>query len=607
MTSRARADEARRPRRGRVLRRRRGLVIAACLLLVLIGCGAWLGVRASLARADLGQAEGLAHQFASQMSAGDFPASRETAQKLKERVDSARQLVGDPIWRAAGVLPVVGENFSNTATMTSVLSEVVDGAVVPIASATNGLDMSKLKPVDGALDLHAFDDLRAAVSQADPVLASAHATVTDLPKGPGLLPQISSGIDSFSDALGKAHQQAAAGNQTLQLLPGLLGADGPRNYLLLFQNNAELRSTGGIPGAIALVHVENGRLSLTEHTAAKDFPEFPEPVLPLSPQTQGLYGAITGKYMQDVTLTPRFPLAASLAAEMWRRQHHTNIDGVIGLDPIALSYMLEATGPVPLPSGDVLDSGNAVKTLLSDAYFRYRDTSEKDDYFAVAASAFFSKVSTGAFEPKAMFAALERSATERRLLMWSARTEEQSSLKDAGLDGSLPAQSPERPVVGVYLNDATGSKMDYYLKASYGIGGRTCRADGRPEWSIDVTLANIAPQDAARSLPPYVTGAGGFGVPPGQIKTQVGVYAPPDSVYLGTSENKSRVDVHTDHDGDFPVAQTFVMLRPGEAKTLRFTFLGSPGAATEPGLVSTPTVNQMTTLKTQLSCGSELG
>ena len=157
----------------------------------------------------------------------------------------------------------------------------------------------------------------------------------------------------------------------------MLGASGPRNYLLLFQNPAELRATGGIPGAVALVHTENGKISLTQQASSADFPHYTPSVLELPLETRGLYGNIVGEYLQDVTMTPYFPLSGQLAREMWKRQFGTEVDGVLSMDPVTLSYLLRATGPIALPTGDTLTSDNAVKLLLSDVYARYKSLPNK--------------------------------------------------------------------------------------------------------------------------------------------------------------------------------------------------------------------------------------
>lgn len=601
------AEAPQRPRRARRQRNTLRIVVPAVIVLILLGCAAWLGVRAYLAQGELRTAQALGHDFVSAVSSEKTDEAQRLSQELKGHVDSARDYVGDPVWRAAGVLPIVGKNFSAATQLTRTLSDVVDGAVVPVARVAADLSPANLRPVNGTLNLDAVDRARPVVDGADTELGRAHEEVSTLPRGFGMLPQLESGMDQLGGMIEKAHEQSSVAKQALSVLPALLGAQGPRNYLLLFQNNAELRSTGGIPGAIALIHVEKGKIALTEHTAAKDFPEFPEPVLPLAPQVHGLYGDIAGRYMQDVNLTPQFPLAASLASEMWKRQMHTDVDGVIALDPIVLSHVLQATGPVSLPSGESLSSANAVKMLLSDVYATYRNISQKDEYFSLAASAVFAKVSTGEFNSTAMLAALTQSANENRLLMWSAHTEEQSLFTAIGRDGGLPSTLPSAPELGVYLNDAVGSKMSYYLDVSYRVGGVTCRADGRPSWEVEVTLKNNAPPDAAKSLPEYVTGGGVFGVRPGIIKTQVNVYAIPESVYLDAQRNGTHLDVHTDMDTGYSVAQTYSMLAPGQSETIRMRFLGPSGTAQAPRLISTPTVNAMTTASLPLSCGVEIG
>jgi len=78
------------------------------------------------------------------------------------------------------------------------------------------------------------------------------------------------------------------------------------------------------------------------------------PTLPLDPEQQQIYSGRLGKYMQDVNLTPDFPTAASTAQAMWERKTGQRVDGVISIDPIALSYILEATGPVKITHPELI-------------------------------------------------------------------------------------------------------------------------------------------------------------------------------------------------------------------------------------------------------------
>ena len=57
--------------------------------------------------------------------------------------------------------------------------------------------------------------------------------------------------------------------------------------------------------------------------------------------------------MQDVNLTPDFPTAAATAQAMWERKTGQHVDGVLSLDPVALGYILDATGPVKITSPEL--------------------------------------------------------------------------------------------------------------------------------------------------------------------------------------------------------------------------------------------------------------
>lgn len=565
-------------------------------------CGAWVGVQGYLAVHELSQSEKLASTVEADITAGKVSEARSSAQQLSVHVTAAGKHLNDPLWRLAGWVPFVGTNFSTPARIAAVLSDVTDRAVVPLSGVASDFDLSRAKSVDSVLELKTMVAAQPTVSQAATVLQSAYAEVASMKPGAGALPQLRDGIDRLETLLGQASRQISAANTATSVLPSMLGDEQPRTYLVLFQNNAELRATGGIPGAAAEVRVDRGHITLGRQAEAKDIGPFPQPVLPLADQTKGLYGPIVGQYFQDVNLAPQFPLSARLATEMWKQHFGVQTDGVISLDPIALSYILHATGPVHLPTGETIDSTNVVKLLLSDAYAKYGAVQQKDGFFSTVAAAVFARVAAGGYQPKPMLAALNRSASEHRLLVWSPNQKEQDAIEAGDLSGSLPVQTPSHGVFGVYLNDATGAKMDYYLRESYKVGGVMCRADGRPTWQLEVTLTNTAPSDAAAALPDYVTGAGIYGVHPGDVKTQVNVYAPPSAIYLGSSQNGNALNLHQDMDSGYPVAQTSAVLSPGQTVALKFQFLGSPNAETKPDLFSTPTVNNATLSDSSLSC-----
>lgn len=578
------------------------LWVVLTLVLLLALAVAWVGVRGVLAKNHLEAAVGDVDMLRSNLTQGDGAAAKKTAERLESNAASARSLTGDPVWGAAEYVPFFGPNLRAVREVAVVVDDVAHGAVSPVAGVVGGLNQDSFAPKGGKVDLAPIEHAQPAVAKATRTLASAGKDAAGIDTS-GTLSPVTRAVDQLRNALSSVAQQADVANRIVQLAPAMLGHDGDRKYLLLFQNNAELRAGGGIPGAVALLDVQDGRIHLENQSAGGSFGPYDKPVLPLDEETEGLYGAITGRYMQDVTLTPRFDTSAELARAMWKQKFGDQVDGVLALDPVTLGYMLKATGPVQLPTGDTLTSDNAAKVLLSDVYAKYPDPSVQDVFFASAASAVFDKVSSGGFDAKQFIAGLTQAAGENRVRLWSANSAEERQISGTAVAGDLPTETAQSREFGVYLNDATGAKMDYYLQKDVAVGSAVCRADGRPTSVVVVTLKSTAPADAATSLPEYVTGAGNFGVEPGKVRTNVLVYAPKDAIYLSATQDGKPAGVQPALDGDNAVVQTQVLLSPGQTTTLRIAFLGdAANAKAAVRAESTPGVQQTEVQPAKFTC-----
>lgn len=540
--------------------------------LVLLTCG-WISVRGVLAKQALEEAIPLAMEYKSAVVSGDNDKAIQLDRAFSERVDSAASLTSDPVWRIAEAVPGIGPNLHAFAEAAAVAKSVSDHAVSRLTDILRDYDLSSFKPVDGAFDLDSVQAVAAPLSDAAAAVATSDDEAAAIPTD-NVLPPVRDGVAKLQSALGLAHEGLAAIDRAAKLLPSMLGDEKPRRYFLLFQNPAELRATGGIASAGALILADGGKLDLIQQVSSEDFPHYAEPVTDLPDETESLYGDIMGRYLQDVNLTPNFPLSAQLASTMWQTQFGSDVDGVISVDPVALSYILKATGPIKLDTGDTLDAGNAVRLLLSDVYARYPDPKAQDAFFASAAAMVFEHVSSGHLDVSALMSAITRAGNESRVYVWSTHDEEQKLLEETTLAGRLPISGDEVQRFGVYLNDATGGKMDYYLDTSVGIGSTICRKDERPYYVVSVSLTNAAPKDAADSLPEYVTGGGGYGVTPGNVKTQVNAYAPRGFTSIGMLQNGKATGYRPALDAGYAVSQAYAELKPGETVRLEFGFLG---------------------------------
>ena len=587
-------------RRGR---RRRivgwGLVGLVALAVVF---GTWVGVRGLLAKAALEEAVPLASAISAQILEGDSAGAKTTFEHLSAVADTAATLTSDPMWRAVELVPVLGGNLTAGREAAAVVRDVTSEGIGPIVELTSTINVTDFKPVGGAIALQPILDAQAPIAAASSALrgAAERAQAIDTK---GTISVVTNAVSTLQKVVTQAANTADSLDRAIALLPPMLGADGERNVLLMFQNPAELRAGGGLVGAFALLHAQDGRIELTRQARATDFPRFPAPVIELPTETQGLYGgALTATYMGNITMAPQFPLSGALAKEMWRQHFGVEIDDVLAIDPVALSYILRATGPITLATGDVLTSANAVQLLLTDVYTRYTEPAQQDLFFAAAASSVFDAVTRGHLDPAALVSALAQSGEERRILLWSSHQAEEERLATTTLAGNLPTSDATTQRFGVYLNDATGSKMGPYLNTVIGVGQVVCRQDGRPHYGVQLTLTNTAPADAADTLSDSITGPGTYGVAQGNIAVVVSVYGPAGSDNLGMTRQGQKIPHHPAADSGYPVSAILIELAPGETTTVQANFLGMKPFEGALAVEKTPEVHSNDIEHIDISC-----
>lgn len=587
-------------RRSRRNKPRRALQIAlwTAVLVLLLGVGvAWLGAKATAVKAELEAAARLVPQLKKEILLSDSESARSTVSKLRDHTSAARNAAEDPLWTLASGIPWVGPNLSAVAEVARSSDDVANLGLTPLISTYESLNWDALMPSASGTNL---EPLKAAAPR---VTSSAYAVRASSERLEGidtaqLLPQVSEPLWKAIEELKRAAGALNTAADAASIAPPMLGADGPRSYLLMVQNNAEARASGGIPGALAVITLEQGKLAMGAQSSAADVGVM-SPSLPVNTQQQQIYSTRLGKYMQDVNLTPDFPTAASTAQAMWEKKSGQRVDGVISIDPVVLSYILEATGPVPINGPDMvavkaaglpteLNSSNVVPTLLSDVYAKIAQPKLQDAYFAGVAKEVFAALSNGKGEARGLIAGITRGTEEGRVLVWSADAREQTVISNYPVSGSISGPSVSPAQFGIYFNDGTGAKMDYYVKRTVRLV-KECPIDGYEQTKVRITSTNTAPADAARSLPAYVTGAGAFGVPSGSVQTNIVAYGPAQANVESATADGLKTPFAPYLHANRPVGVVAQQLAPGESKTLEFTF-GKIVQHTEPNLVVTPTV-----------------
>lgn len=563
--------------------RRDAKLIAGTLLVVVVGFLGWLGFEAYSAKGDLEQARTSAQQAKDALSDGRVEEAQRFADAAQSQSEAANDATHSLPWNIAAAVPWLGSPFETGQQISNVVLGLARDVLKP--SSQVGVAISPDKLFEGSrLNV-------ALLRENEPALSKISADARRLEAEAGAISE-----PAYLAVLGKARTEVQ--NQTVKitsllentalaarLAPSMMGADGPRTYFMGFQTNAEARGTGGILGGFGILHLDNGSPTveaLGPNTELKG----PFAPLDLGPEYGEQYGfANASTDFRNSNLSSHFPYAAQIWKSMWAQQSGTNVDGVIAIDPVALSYILGAVGPVTLADGEKITKENVVELTESIAYQRFPvDQVARKQYLQDIANAVVKKMTGTVESPKQLLDALGKAVGEQRIAVWSASPEDQKLLEETPLAHVIPDDSA--PYAEVVINNIGGNKMDYYLRREIEYAADGCSQDQR-NTTVTVKLKSVAP-DAP--LPDYVASAGGvipnlpFTMPSGSMLTSVRLVATKDAKILSAFSNGERVPVFTGTERGHPTFEIQVVIPPRQAGELVFRLSEptSPGAPRVP-------------------------
>jgi hypothetical protein len=567
------------------MRSRKVWIAVSILLGLVLLAAAWAGWTAYRVNQDLTAAVDDVTVLRQAVEDGDGAAADAALTSLRDHSGSAADRTDGPMWSVLERLPSYGDDAHGVAVVSDVIDDLSESGIEPLVQVSS--DLESIVPSGGKIDPTAVESLQGPVASARAAFAEADERLS-AEDSSGYVERLRSKYRELAGQVDDASRALSSADTAVQVLPAMLGADGAQNYLLIFQNNAEIRATGGLPGAVSLVRADDGAVSMTRQVAANTFGFTDEPVLPLTPAEQEIYGDILGTYFLDANLQPDFPRASDLWKARWEQVYPEKIDGILSIDPVAISYVLGATGPIDV-EGVTLTEENAVDELLHEVYLRYEDPADQDTFFRAVASTMFDKISGGTESPRDLIGALARGADEHRLYVHDFDTEVQDKLAGTGVAGELVTEASSRPEVGVYLTDGTGSKMSYYLRYDVNIGATYC-TDGVQGLSAHARLMSNAPADAA-SLPRYLTGGGAYGVKPGNQLVFLRLFGPVDGTVSAVALNGKPITgfPSVDYNGR-KVFTAVVQLKPQQMVDLTWRMTSGPDQTSDVEVNVTPSV-----------------
>ncbi|MCZ0729000.1 DUF4012 domain-containing protein [Mycolicibacterium iranicum] len=562
------------------------------MALVVVGLGFWVAVGAFDAKSKLEQARASAQSAKDALLDGNTEAASKAAGEALTSAHEARDATHSIAWNIVSAVPWLGSPFRTGQQVTEVVLGLASDVLRPAADVGLTISPERLYR-DGRVDVDLLrsqePDLRELATNATRLNGEA-AAISD-PRYLSLMSDARSELQSqISDVTSLIENVALAS----RLAPSMMGVDGPRNYFMGFQTNAEVRGTGGLLGGYGILRFDNGVPSVDTLAPNTNLENAVAPV-DLGPEYDQQYGFQNPFFdFRNSNISPHFPYAAQIWQGMWLEQTGSNVDGVIAIDPVALSYILGAVGPVAVTDGEVVTKDNVVELTESTAYMRFpTDQVARKQYLQDIANAVVTKMTGRVDSPRKLLDALGKAVSERRIAIWSAIPEDQKLLEETPLAHIVPES--DAPYAGVVLNNLGGNKLDYYLRTQIEYAADECRGPTRAS-TVNVKLTNAVPNEP---LPDYVASASGLSpelgltLPNGSSVTSVRLFATKGSELSGVILNGQRVPAIHYTERGHPVFEVQVIMTAGQTAEIMFQ-LSEPAVPGKPQAPSQPLVETVT-------------
>jgi len=456
---------------------RSGLVRAVAIVAGLAGTYLWL----SMLTAPWGLATGLldaANHFAQAEKKLQAQAMKEARYETLAGVAAARRAErahadGGPLLDLASGFPTIGKALKEVDHLIAaarLTGRAAQGTLDVAQNALRGPDKIIVKDPDdpkggSQIRIERIEAIAETISEVrrsvDGVRRQLEEVqLTNLPKR--ARPEISEGIEKAQET-DKLLADAEAG---FEILPGLLGGDGPRTYFFGMQNSAELRGPGGALLQFKLLQIVDGKPELLETTGGtvynvdKDRRTFDIPL----PEDAWYVRAIEdAQRFGNANWSPDWPLSAQLTLDYAKAGNPSfpEVDGAIAVDPILMEKLVPGVGQFKTTGKNVyVDEDRIVHFLLYKAYASYPIPKVRRNHLEAVVDSFYERLLRPK-HPTELVEGFGSALRQKHMQVWMRDPREQAFIERMNWDGSVEQEEP-----GDYLyiveQNVGGNKLDYF-------------------------------------------------------------------------------------------------------------------------------------------------
>ncbi|MDO8638777.1 MAG: DUF4012 domain-containing protein, partial [Candidatus Daviesbacteria bacterium] len=429
-------------------------------------------------------------QIASALKADNLGQTRDGIVATKSAVDNLNASLTFLIWLK--IIPIVGGYYSDIADISKALGYELQAAQISIDilmpyekelgfTGGTGSGGDKISQV-----VKILDKLLPEIERIEPSLSKAKDEVKNIDTGkyPEYLGNIAikSRIEEARNFIIGADVAVNQGMDALKLAPNALGEPTAKNYLILFQNDKEIRPTGGFITAYAFLNLNKGKLSTT---ASDDIYRLDEKLLkiclnkicPLTPPAPIVkyLPEVSGKprtawSMRDSNISPDLPTSAKEFERMYSLLGEgMPFDGIITIDTQVVEELIKVTGPIDVfgttysaETDKRCNCPNVVYELEHYAEVASKGESDRKAILGTLMQQMLAKIlGSGTDKFPAVLNAVVTLANDKHIMFYMNDSKMEQALSKLGWTGEIKKTDGDY----LHINDANfaGGKSNLYV------------------------------------------------------------------------------------------------------------------------------------------------
>lgn len=385
----------------------------------------------------------------------------------------------------------------------------------------------------------------------------------------GLMRQIQEVRDQISEQLPKIKEATENAVALSRLVPGVAGYPQKQTYLFLFQNNTELRPTGGFWGSYGVLKVKNGEIDefWTDDTYNLDKQAKPSGIQKPWQLVKLSYDD-PNWYFRDGNWNPDFPTSAEKAEWFYHKEGgKEEFDGVLAITPTFIESLLKVTGPIELEDWGYTfkseDFTEKIQYFVEKKYYELGipETERKGILGDLSQKLFDEVLLLPSEKWTEFFSVIQDNLNQKQVLLYIHDKETQNYVKEQNWGGEV-IRVPDDYLLVVDSNMAS-LKTDAYIDRNISY-----------ELAVDETG-----QAKAKVSIFYKNNAPGISWNCTRYRTWCRIYIPKGSELISLSGNEKNLAYY---EPDTPyeiydelgktVFGSLIIIEPGQEKTLTFEY-----------------------------------